>query len=275
MIGEQIKILRQIQHLLLILEEDASVGTGKNADELGMKVDGLVAGLDGEALEVYGRIRQKGRIFMSSLAKGNCSACGLRLPTSVLQHVIARDRYVLCAGCGRLVYVPDVKATGIRTEEPDPKFLLSRFSHPKLMLPRLKATSPQAAMEELAEALAKEGVIADRDFVVKAALEREGILTTAVGHGLAFPHMRGVEEGVLTFACGVSPAGIDWNGKPVNLVFFTTLPVVASPFYLKLLGAICKTFEDGEKLPFVIAAGDAKTLWKELNKAVRVAVKNM
>ena len=46
--------------------------------------------------------------------------------------------------------------------------------------------------------------------------------------------------------------------------------------HLKLLiAAICKTFEDDEKLPFVIASGDAKTLWKELNKATRVAVKNL
>ena len=130
-------------------------------------------------------------------------------------------------------------------------------------------------MEELAAVLAKEKVIADANAVVAAALEREKILTTAVGHGLAFPHMRGVEEGVLTFACGVSPTGIDWNGEFVRLVFFTTLPVIASPFYLKLIAAICKTFEDEEKLPFVIASGDAKTLWKELNKATRVAVKNM
>ena len=176
MFQEQIKILRQIQHLTLIRDEDANVGAGKQGEALSAKMEGLVARLDAEAL---------------------------------------------------------------------------------------------------AAALAKEKVIADANAVVSAALEREKILTTAVGHGLAFPHMRGVEEGVLTFACGVSPAGIDWNGELVRLVFFTTLPVVASPFYLKLLAAICKTFEDEEKLPFVLAAGDAKTLWKELNKATRVAVKNM
>ena len=45
--------------------------------------------------------------------------------------------------------------------------------------------------------------------------------------------------------------------------------------HLMLIAAICKTFEDEEKLPFVIASGDAKTLWKELDKATRVAVKNM
>ena len=275
MIANEIRKLRGIQHLLLIRDEEVCVGSGDRAESLSEKTDGLVAKLDEESLAIYKRLVPKGRIFLSPLAKGNCSACGHKVPMSLLQHVIAKDRFVCCGNCGRLLYVPDVKATGVRADEPDPKFLLSRFSHPKLMVPELKATTPEEAMTELAAALAKENVIADERAVVRAALEREQILTTAVGHGLAFPHMRGVEEGVLTFACGVSPTGIDWNGELVHLVLFTTLPVVASPFYLKLIAAICKTFEDEEKLPFVLASGDAKTLWKELNRATRAAVKNM
>ena len=103
------------------------------------------------------------------------------------------------------------------------------------------------------------------------AIERIKVYFDELSHMMALDkcHMK------VTFACGVSPAGIDWNGEIVRLVFFTTLPVIASPFYLKLIAAICKTFEDEEELPFVIASGDAKTLWKELNKATRVAVKNM
>ena len=275
MIADEIRKLREIQHLALIRDEEACVGTRQQGESLSAKMEGLVAQLDEETVAVYKRIRQKGRIFLSPLSKGNCSACGLRVSASLLQHVIAKDRFVCCGSCGRLLYVPDVKATGVRSGEPDPKFLLSRFSHPKLMVPCLKATTPAGAMEELAAVLTKEKVIADEKAVVSAALAREQVLTTAVGHGLAFPHMRGVEEGVLTFACGVSPAGIDWNGELVRLVFFTTFPVVASPFYLKLMAAICKTFEDDEKLPFVVSSADAKTLWKELNKATRVAVKNM
>ena len=232
MITDEIKKLREIQHLVLIRDEDANLGAGKQGEALAVKMESLLKGLEDESLAIYKRLQQKGRIFLSPLAKGNCSACGMKVPTSILQHVIAKDRFVCCGNCGRLLYVPDVKATGIRADEPDPKFLLSRFSHPKLMVPHLKATTPAAAIEELAAALAREKVIADANAVASAALEREKILTTAVGHGLAFPHMRGVEEGVLTFACGVSPAGIDWNGELVRLVFFTTLPVVASPFYL-------------------------------------------
>jgi len=275
MIEEQIRLLRRIQHLVLIRDEEASVGGGARVEDLSAQMEKLAEGLDPESAALHKRLSAKSRIFLSPIAKGNCSACGIAVPTSRLQHVIAKDSLVVCNSCGRLLYMPDVKATGVRTDNPDPKFLLSRFSTAKLMVPSLKATTPEEAMRELCGVLAKEKVIADPEAVVAAALEREQILTTAVGHGLAFPHMRGVEEGMLTFACGVSPSGIDWNGQTVHLVFFTTLPVVASPFYLKLLAAIAKTFEDGEKLPFVLSAMDAKTLWKELNKATRVAVKNM
>jgi len=275
MISEQISLLRQIQHLVLIRDEEATVGDRAKSEELAEKMAKLVARLDAETAALHARLMAKNRIFMSPLAKGSCSACGLKIPTSVMQHVIGKDRFEVCSNCGRILYLPEVKATGVRTGEADPKFLLSRFSTAKLMVPSLKATTPEEAMRELCGALAKEKVIADPEAVVAAAVQREGILTTAVGHGLAFPHMRGVEEGVLTFAAGVSPAGIEWGGERVNLVFFTVLPVIASPFYLKLMAALAKTFEDGEKLPFVLASGDAKTLWKELNKAARVSVKNM
>lgn len=272
---DRIGLLRRIQHLELIRDEETSVGARGQYDALSAELARLVGGLDPETAELYRRLSLKSRIFMAPLSKGNCSACGLKVPMSVLQHVLAGDRLTVCGSCGRILYAPEVKATGVRTGEPDPKLLLSRFSTAKLMVPRLRAATPPEAMAELAAVLAKEGVFADADAVVGAALERERILTTAVGGGLAFPHMRGVEEGVLTFACGLSPAGIEWDGERVHLIFLSVFPVIASPFYLKLIAAIAKTFEDGEKLPFVLAAADAKTLWKELNKATRVAVKNI
>jgi len=272
---KQILILRQIQHLVLIKEEDVSVGAGEKADTLSEKIAKLAAKLEPEAADAYGRLFAKNRIFMSPISKGNCSACGLAVPTSKLQHILGKDRLIVCGNCGRILYAPDVKATGVRPTEPDPRRALSRFSAPELMVPHLKATTREEAIRELAGALAKENVISDPAAIIKASLDREKILTTAVGNGLAFPHMRGVEEGVLTFAAGTSPTGIEWGGEIVHLVFFTVLPVVASPFYLKLLAALTKTFEDGVKLPFVLSAPDAPTLWKELNKSTRVAIKNM
>ena len=69
MFQEQIMILRQIQHLALIRDEDANVGAGKQGEALSAKMEGLVARLDAEALAIYKRLQQKGRIFLSPLAK--------------------------------------------------------------------------------------------------------------------------------------------------------------------------------------------------------------
>ena len=275
MVTEQIRLLRRIQHLALIRDEHESVGSGERRDELETSKARLVAQLDPEAAALYRRQSAKNRLFLSPLARGNCSACGMRVPTALLQHILGEDRYVTCTSCGRILYRPEVKATGLRPGEADPKFPLSRFSSGKLMVADLQAETPAGAIAELCGVLAKEKVLDDPASVVSAALAREKILTTAVGHGLAFPHMRGVEEGVLTFAAGLSRKGIDWNGQPVSLVVFTVLPVVASPFYLKMLTAFAKAFEDGEKLPFLLAAPDGKALWKELNKATRVAIKSL
>lgn len=274
-VADQIKTLRQIQHLVLIRDEHENVGSGERSDELGASIARLLAKLDSATAALHKQLSAKSRLFLSPIARGNCSTCGIKVPMSLLQHVLSEDRLVTCTSCGRILYRPDVKATGLRAGEPDPKFPLSRFSSGKLTMPDLKANTPEEAIVELCGALAREKVIGDPDAVVAAALAREKILTTAVGNGLAFPHIRGIEEGVLTFAAGISRKGIDWGGQTVNLVVFTALPVAASPFYLKLLAAFAKTFQDGEKLPFLLMAADAKTLWKELNKALRTAVKNI
>lgn len=274
-VAEQIKALRKIQHLVLIRDEAVQIGATAKQDELGANLATLEMTLNEEALALYKRLSVKSRIFLSPLSKGNCSACGMKVPTSVMQHVIGGDRLVMCSNCGRLIYLPDVKSTGVSASQPDPKYMLSRFSSVRLVTPDLKAETKEEAIAELCGLLAKENVIVDLAAVRQAALEREAIMTTAVGGGMAFPHMRGVEEGVLTFAAGVSRKGIDWGGEHVNFVVFTTLPIVASPFYLKLLAAFVKSFSDGEKLPFVLAAEDAKTLWKELNKAMRTNIKNI
>ena len=61
MIDCEIKKLREIQHLVLIRDEEACVGAGKQGEALSVKMEELVAKLDAEALAIYKRLQQKGR----------------------------------------------------------------------------------------------------------------------------------------------------------------------------------------------------------------------
>ena len=81
---DQIKLLRQMQHLLLIQDEHANVGTGELVGELGDAAERLRLQLQPDVAALVRRLLAKDRLFLSPVARGNCSACGLRVLISAL-----------------------------------------------------------------------------------------------------------------------------------------------------------------------------------------------
>ena len=139
----------------------------------------------------------------------------------------------------------------------------------------VKSIRPQEAVAELAQVMSDNRFVSNPDALVKSAMERESMLSTAVGGGIAFPHVRGVEGGGLTLALGVSPAGIKWDtaGSVVNVVVFSVIPVAVSMFYLRLVAMLCDTFKKKDNLALVCGATSSAALWKSLVKATRYSVK--
>ena len=120
----------------------------------------------------------------------------------------------------------------------------------------------------------KGGFIKNSDSLISAAMDRESVLSTAVGDGLAFPHVRGVEGGALTFALGVSKEGIDWDGEnTVNVVVLSAIPVAVSAFYLRLMSGLVQAFGKNASRTSLVEAPDSAALWKALCKATRATVK--
>lgn len=86
----------------------------------------------------------------------------------------------------------------------------------------LEARDRRGALEELVDLLAADGAIASRrDEVLAAVHAREGLMTCAIGRGVAIPHADLSEPVPMTVALGLSPAGVDYgapDGKPVHIV---------------------------------------------------------
>jgi mannitol/fructose-specific phosphotransferase system IIA component (Ntr-type) len=111
----------------------------------------------------------------------------------------------------------------------------------------LRARDPGAALEEVCGLLAGSPAVGDPAALERAVLEREAILTTAVGNGIALPHARidSVKEFVL--ALGRSREGIDFaslDGKPVHLVLLLAGPDGNQARYLQLLAAATLRLKD-------------------------------
>ena len=139
----------------------------------------------------------------------------------------------------------------------------------------LKGDTTEAVIRELAEAMEANRFVSNADALVTAAMERETVFSTAMGDGLAFPHVRGVEGGGLTLALGVSKKGFAYDdaGTKVHIVFFSAIPVAVSAFYLRLMSGLSEAFSKKENRDLLLKASSPAELWKSFMKATRYTIR--
>ena len=275
----QINLLNQLQELVLTRDEHHQTGDGSHMDALSDSIDALVEKLDPKPKALYERLYKKDHIVMSPMSNGCCAVCGMQLPISQVQQVRMAKTIQTCASCGRMLFNAEEDApkyTGGKPARGEPrKTGISRFSAEELMIASLSAETPKDAIAELAKAMSDNRFVSNPDALVKSAMERENVLSTAMGEGFAFPHVRGVEGGGLTLALGISEKGIVWDadGSKVHVVVFSVIPVAVSAFYLRLVSTLCDTFKKKENLDIVMKSKNSAELWKNLVRATRYAVK--
>lgn len=272
----QINILRQLQELVLTRDEHHQTGDGSHLDALNDSIVALQQKLEPQVAGLYERLYKKHHIVISGMSNNCCAVCGMQIPIAQGQQVRLGQHLVTCSSCGRILFAADDDAARNVSEPQDrdnPKTGISRFSAEELMVVDMDVSSREEAVARLAAAMESGKFIANADKLVTAAMEREGVLSTAMEGGIAFPHVRGVEGGGLTLAMGVSKQGIDWGGETVHIVFLSAIPVAVSAFYLRLMTGLCQAFGKESVRKAVIDAADAATLWKLLQKATRTTVK--
>jgi mannitol/fructose-specific phosphotransferase system IIA component (Ntr-type) len=85
----------------------------------------------------------------------------------------------------------------------------------------LKAKDKIQALEELLDVLVKIKTIKNKKPVLTRIVDRERLVTTAIGHGIALPHARLDTGGHIAVVVGRSESGIDFeavDGKKVHLI---------------------------------------------------------
>ena len=272
----QINTLRQLQELVLTRDEHHQTGDGSHLDSLNDSIDALQQKLTEQVAGVYARLYKKNHIVMAAMSNGCCAACGMQVPIAQAQRVRQAQYLVTCSSCGRILFAAEEDAArniSEMSDRDDPKTGISRFSAEELMVSDLDGCTREEAIARLAKAMEDNKFISNADSLVSAAMDREAILSTAMGEGLAFPHVRGVEGGALTLAMGISKNGIDWDGEKVNIVFLSAIPVAVSAFYLRMMSGIAQAFQKTASREAVLASENAAAMWKALVKATRTTVK--
>ncbi len=268
--------LIQLQDLIFTREQQSAV-TGSRLATLDQSIDQMIQALPSDVAEHLKRTMQKSSIGISPMTNGVCSACGMGLPVSQVPLVRANDTLHRCRNCMRYLYSADggPRRLGKRRSRSEPVQVgIARFSSPDLMV-QLSATTRDGALKELCDKLQAEGFVDDADKLLEEALRRETLSCTAIDHGIAFPHVRGVEGGGLTLAFGVSKKGVKFDPADRHLsrlIFMMVIPTAASAFYLRLLSGLSQTFSEESARDQALEAKTPEDLWKTLLKATRLTV---
>ncbi|NIQ39343.1 MAG: PTS transporter subunit EIIA [Proteobacteria bacterium] len=263
--------LIQLQELYFAQVEQHSIPTGARLEELEKSIQDLMENLPPEITSLCQRLRRRDPTVVVPVVHGVCSACGMALPTSQTHQIEAAEEIYQCPSCSRILYSRRGAPRQLKSVGPigKPRSGVARFSDPSLMKPNLRAENKEGVLSELVHLMANEGFVENPEGLLQAALEREAIMATAVNNGLAFPHVRGVEGGGLTFSLGLKKEGLDFGAPDGGLsyvIFFIVIPSAASAFYLQLLSGLIQAFQDEDVRGRLLNSKTPEEVWENLTR---------
>lgn len=139
---------------------------------------------------------------------------------------------------------------------------LSKFCSEDLITFNLKSQDKDGVLKELVELASKSKLVKSSEELLKDVMDREELVTTGVGYGVAFPHAKTKATKGIVIAFGRSEKGIDFDAmdhKPVNLFFLIAAPEDAIGAHLNVmarLSYIMKSEENRQKMMSVTSPGE-------------------
>jgi mannitol/fructose-specific phosphotransferase system IIA component (Ntr-type) len=152
------------------------------------------------------------------------------------------------------------------------------FFSPECVCSSLVAAARDAAIAELcALAAPRTGTAEDGEALTRAVREREQIMGTALGDGVAVPHARVPDLPRATVAVGRSATGLEWDapdGQHVHLVFLVLTPVGGDDVQLRILRAIGDVLRDPGTNAALRESTDDGAMWETVRRSLMAQAPN-
>ena len=148
--------------------------------------------------------------------------------------------------------------------------LLSELLKPDRVKIPLASTTKEDLLRELVGVVGDAAGIRDREDVLRAVREREDVLSTGIGHGVAIPHGKTPAVDQLIVAAGVSREPVEFDaldGQPVRLFFLLVGPESAAGQHVKALSRISRLLRRDTFRTRLIAAGSSQEFLSIVSEA--------
>lgn len=126
---------------------------------------------------------------------------------------------------------------------------ISQYLDPKLVV-FLDSGARDDVLKTMIDTLATGGKLKDPKAFYNAIADRERIVSTGIGMGVAIPHAKLADYDDFFIAVGVLQKGVDWqalDNAPVRLVFMIGGPDDKQTEYLQILSKLTVALKDEER----------------------------
>jgi mannitol/fructose-specific phosphotransferase system IIA component (Ntr-type) len=145
----------------------------------------------------------------------------------------------------------------------------SDFLKPAQIVHDLKAADKVEAIEELLDILAKQKLIRNRKLILTRLIDRENLVSTALGDGIAVPHARVDTGGEMAIAVGRSSSGIDFEAldkKKVRLIILIVWNPQLPGLFNHLFAGLASFLRKPEFRERIFGAKDKAELYEILSE---------
>lgn len=142
---------------------------------------------------------------------------------------------------------------------------LSKYIDPEV-IEFLTVETRDEAISQLVDALANTKKLSkNKNEFHQAVTEREKVVTTGIGMGVAIPHAKLACYNDFFLAIGILSKGIDWgalDGTAVRLIFMIGGPDDKQTEYLQILSNLTLALKDEDRRKKLLAAKSPETVVK-------------
>jgi PTS system nitrogen regulatory IIA component len=132
----------------------------------------------------------------------------------------------------------------------------------------LEVKTRDEAIDSLIELLSKAGKLPNKTKFRKAIFDREELVSTGIGMGVAIPHAKLKDFADFFIAVGIQKGqGLDWNAldkAPVRLIFLIGGPEDRQTEYLQILSLLTSAIRDVDLRKRLLNANNLDEVFEDL-----------
>ena len=148
--------------------------------------------------------------------------------------------------------------------------LLSELLTPERIRVPLQGTSKEELLQELVQLVSADEHVEDPDQVLRAVREREAVLSTGIGNGVAIPHGKSAAVPELCMAAGRTARPVEFDaldGQPVSLFFLLVGPETAAGPHIKALSRISRLVRRDSVREQLVAATTPEEFYRAMKES--------